>query len=177
MMIAGRSIENLLLPFHRMGQQCWLEEHRRQSHVIRIGDRWPDTLATHPPASLKVACVQIRASTGCVRAPLDTVPLRKRNGTSRRGRPWRLFACVTPASLLTLQPPDNFAIDAMDHAGGVCRWAWGCRSRRWCRNRRMGWDRDRAWWTQRLASRSPGPMSALARIVDSSRTSREVRKV
>ena len=25
-----------------------------------------------------------------------------------------------PASLLTLQPPDNFAIDAMDHAGGVC---------------------------------------------------------
>src|SRR5580765_5387094 len=93
MMIEGRSIENLLLPFHRMGQQCWLEEHRRPSHVIRIGDRWPDTLATHPPASLKVACVQIRASTGCVRAPLDTVPLRKRNGTSRRGRPWRLFAC------------------------------------------------------------------------------------
>ena len=46
-----------------------------------------------PTASLKVACVQIRASTGCVRAPLDTVPLRKRNGTSRRGRPWRLFAC------------------------------------------------------------------------------------
>ena len=93
MMIEGRSIENLLLPFHRMGQQCWLEEHPRQSHVIRIGDRWPDTLATHPPASLKVACVQIRASTGCVRAPLDTVPLRKCNGTSRRGRPWRLFAC------------------------------------------------------------------------------------
>jgi hypothetical protein len=30
------------------------------------------------------------------------------------------FACVTPASLLTLQPPHNFAIDAMDHAGGVC---------------------------------------------------------
>jgi hypothetical protein len=30
------------------------------------------------------------------------------------------FACVMPASLLTLQPPDNFAIDAMDHAGGVC---------------------------------------------------------
>ena len=76
-----------------MGQQCWLEEHPRHSHVIRIGDRWPDTLATHPPASLKVACVQIRASTGCVRAPLDAVPLRKRNGTSRRGRPWRLFAC------------------------------------------------------------------------------------
>jgi hypothetical protein len=42
---------------------------------------------------LKVACVQIRASTGCVRAPLDAVPLRKCNGTSRRGRPWRLFAC------------------------------------------------------------------------------------
>jgi hypothetical protein len=79
------------LPFHRMGQQCWLEEHRRQSHVIRIGDRWPDTLATHPPASFKVACVQIRASTGCVRAPLDAVPLRKRNGKSRRGKPWRLL--------------------------------------------------------------------------------------
>ena len=84
------------------------------------------------------------------------------------------FACVTPASLLTLQPPDNFAIDAMDHAGGVCV---GGPSRRWCRNRRMGWDRDRASWTQRLASRSPGPMSTLARIADSSRTSREVRKV
>ena len=27
----------------------WLEEHRRQSHVIKIRDRWPDTLATHPP--------------------------------------------------------------------------------------------------------------------------------
>lgn len=30
------------------------------------------------------------------------------------------FACATPASLLTLQPPDNLAIDAMDHTGGVC---------------------------------------------------------
>ena len=30
------------------------------------------------------------------------------------------FAYVTPASLLTLQPPNNFAIDAMDHAGEVC---------------------------------------------------------
>jgi hypothetical protein len=90
-MIEGRSIENPLC--HRMGQRCWLEEHRRQSHVIR--DR--GLLARHtgnaPTASLKVACVQLRASTGCVRAPLDTVPLRKRNGTSRRGRPWRLFAC------------------------------------------------------------------------------------
>jgi hypothetical protein len=76
-----------------MGQQRWLEEHRRQSHIISIGDRWPDTLATHPPPSLKIACVQIKASTGCVRGPLDTVPLCKRNGTSRRGRPWRLFAC------------------------------------------------------------------------------------
>jgi hypothetical protein len=45
-MIEGRSIESLLLPFHRMGQQRWLEEHRRQSHVRSIGDRWPDTLAT-----------------------------------------------------------------------------------------------------------------------------------
>ena len=130
-----------------------------------------------PTASLKVACVQIRASTGCVRAPLDT-------GTStqmQRHEPSRktlaAFACVTPASLLTLQPPDNFVIDAMDHASDVCRWAWRCRSRRWCRNRRMGWDRDRASWTQRLASRSPGPMSALARIADSSRTSRHVRFV
>ncbi|MET4066647.1 hypothetical protein ABID58_001430 [Bradyrhizobium sp. S3.2.6] len=45
----GRSIEKPALPFHRTGQQCWLEEHRRRSHVERIGDRWPDTLATHPP--------------------------------------------------------------------------------------------------------------------------------
>ena len=29
------------------------------------------------------------------------------------------FACVMPASFLTLQPADNFAIDATDHAGGV----------------------------------------------------------
>jgi hypothetical protein len=42
-MIEGHTIESLLLPFHRMGQQCWLEEHRRQSHVTRIGDRWPET--------------------------------------------------------------------------------------------------------------------------------------
>jgi hypothetical protein len=60
-MIAGRSIENLLLPFHRMGQQRWLEAHRHQSHMMSIGHRWPDTLATHPPASSKVACVQERA--------------------------------------------------------------------------------------------------------------------
>src|SRR5947207_15759836 len=51
-------------------------------------------------------------------------------------------------------------------ARSVCRWAWRCRSRRWCRNRRMGWNRDRASWTQRLASRSPGLMSALARIAE-----------
>jgi len=74
-----------------MGQQCSLEEHRRQSHVTRIGDRWPGTLATHPPALIEGRVRPIRASTGCVRAPLDAVPVRKRNGTSRRGRPWRLL--------------------------------------------------------------------------------------
>src|ERR1700722_92888 len=54
-------------------------------------------LATHPPASLKVACVQIRARTGCVRAPLDTVPHLYANttGTSRRGAPTlAAFACA-----------------------------------------------------------------------------------
>jgi hypothetical protein len=63
MMIPGRSIEKPQLqstrrqrggsqrpPFFEkrrrqftMGQQLWLEEHRRQSHMISIGDRRPDT--------------------------------------------------------------------------------------------------------------------------------------
>jgi hypothetical protein len=38
-----------------MGQQHWLEGHRRQSHLIEIGDRWPDTLATQT-ASLNEGC-------------------------------------------------------------------------------------------------------------------------
>jgi hypothetical protein len=79
--------------FHRMGQQCWLEEHRRQSHVIRIGDRWPDTLATHPPASLKVACVQIKSEHG-----LRSSTARRSTSTQRqRHEPSRetlaAFAC------------------------------------------------------------------------------------
>ncbi len=87
------------------------------------------------------------------------------------------FACVTPASLLTLQPPDNFAIDAMDHAGEVCVGGLGVAVA----------DDGVAigeWVGIGIGHRglnvsppgSPGPMSALARIADSSRTSREVRK-
>src|SRR6185369_17495453 len=97
----------------------WLEEHRRQSHVIKIGDRWPDTLATHH-----------RLIEGRVRPNKSEHGLRSsttRHSTSTQiqrhepsGKTLAAFACVTPASLLTLQPPDNFAIDAMDHAGGVC---------------------------------------------------------
>jgi len=41
--MTGAAREGRPFPFHRMGQQCWLEEHRRQSHLTRIGDRWPET--------------------------------------------------------------------------------------------------------------------------------------
>ena len=30
-----------------IGQQRWLDQHQRQSQTMKIGDRWPDTLATH----------------------------------------------------------------------------------------------------------------------------------
>jgi len=40
-------------PFWRsyftIGQQRWLDQHQRQSHIHAIGDRWPDTLATQRP--------------------------------------------------------------------------------------------------------------------------------
>jgi hypothetical protein len=32
------------------GQQRWLDRDQRQSHITTIGDRWPDTLATHSAA-------------------------------------------------------------------------------------------------------------------------------
>jgi hypothetical protein len=34
-----------------IGQQHWLDQHCRQSQLMRIGDRWPDTLVTHPPTN------------------------------------------------------------------------------------------------------------------------------
>jgi hypothetical protein len=78
--------------FHRMGQQCWLEEHRRQSYVIRIGDRWPDTLATH-----LIETVRPNKKRHRVRAPLDAAQLyTKCNGTGRRGKPWRLLRMPHP---------------------------------------------------------------------------------
>src|SRR5258708_25759747 len=76
-----------------MGMVVWFERYPPPATCHKDRGSWTRHTGNTPPASLKVACVQIRASTGCVRAPLDTVPLRKRNGTSRRGRPWRLFAC------------------------------------------------------------------------------------
>jgi hypothetical protein len=37
------------LSISSIGQQRWLDQHRRHSQLIMIGDRWPDTLATHLP--------------------------------------------------------------------------------------------------------------------------------
>jgi len=97
-MIAGRSIKNRAFAISSNGTAvlAWRASPPVTYHKYR------ESLARHtgnaPTASLKVACVQIRASTGCVRAPLDTVPLRKRNGTSRRGRPWRLLRVARFAS-------------------------------------------------------------------------------
>lgn len=32
-----------------LGQQRWLDQQQRHSHIEDIGDRWPDTLETHAP--------------------------------------------------------------------------------------------------------------------------------
>ena len=53
------------------GQQHWLEEHRRQSHLTKIGDRWPDT-ATHQ--RLLRPCTWL-AGLGYVRTPLGAANL------------------------------------------------------------------------------------------------------
>jgi hypothetical protein len=35
-----------------IGQQRWLDQHQRQSQMMmKIGDRWPDTLATRTPSN------------------------------------------------------------------------------------------------------------------------------
>ena len=58
-----------------MGQQRWLEEHRRQSHMINIGDRWPDTLETHRRL---IEAVRPNKKRHRVRLPLDAAqPPRK----------------------------------------------------------------------------------------------------
>jgi len=74
----------------QLGQLRWLDRHRRQSHMYRIGDRWPDTLATHQPPQIEA--VRPNKKRHRVRAALDAAHLSaKRNGTSRRGKPWRLL--------------------------------------------------------------------------------------
>ena len=86
------------------------------------------------------------------------------------------FACVTPASLLTLQPPDNFAIDAMDHACGVCVGGLGVAVAAMVSQSANGLGSGSGIVDS--TSRLPvAGASALARIADSSRTSREVGKV
>ena len=79
----------------QLGQLRWLDRHRRQSHMDGIGDRWPDTLATHQPPQIEA--VRPNKKRHRVRAALDAAHLSaKRNGTSRRGKPWRLLRAHRP---------------------------------------------------------------------------------
>ena len=70
-----------------MGQQRWLDRHRRQSHIQDkdIGGRCPDTLGTLS-ASFKGAAPTAWAFDA---AHLHANPTQRR--TSRRGKPWRLL--------------------------------------------------------------------------------------
>src|ERR1700751_2274205 len=79
----------------QLGQLRWLDRHRRQSHMDGIGDRWPDTLATHQPPQIEA--VRPNKKRHRVRGALDAAHLSaKRNGTSRRGKPWRLLRAHRP---------------------------------------------------------------------------------
>jgi hypothetical protein len=79
----------------RIGQWGWLDKYQRQSHVMTIGNRWLDTLATLPAASLRA--VRPNKKRHRVRLQLDAAHLHaKRNGTGRRGKPWRLLRARVP---------------------------------------------------------------------------------
>jgi hypothetical protein len=69
-----------------MGQQRWLDRHQRQSHIIIIGDQ--SVGPTHWQRTRRlIEVVRPNKKRHRVRAHLYT----KRNGTSRRGKPWRLL--------------------------------------------------------------------------------------
>ena len=64
--------------------------------MIIIGDRWPDTLATHRPPHLKaVRPVASRLRLRSSNARRSRPPRKtQRNGMSRRGETLAAFACV-----------------------------------------------------------------------------------
>ena len=71
-----------------IGQHHWLEEHRRQSHLTTIGDRCP-THWQRTRASFEA--VRPMASRYGLRSTQHTSTQTQRNGTGRRGKPWRLL--------------------------------------------------------------------------------------
>jgi hypothetical protein len=81
-----------------------LDQYRRRRQVVVIGDRWPDKLATHAARRAPRG----EAGNATFRALLDTVSRRKqRNGTSRRGKPWRLLRLS--GTELSLRPCQRWA--------------------------------------------------------------------
>jgi hypothetical protein len=82
----GRPIR---LASSRLGQHHWLEEHHRQSHTSRAsGIIGP----THWQRTRRLIETVRPNKRHRVRAPLDAAHLyTKRNGTSRRGKPWPLL--------------------------------------------------------------------------------------
>ena len=93
--MTGAAREGRPFPFHRMGQQCWLEEHRRQSHLTRTGDRWPET-GNAPNGLIEGRLRPNKSEHGLRSITARHSTLRKCNGTSRRGTtPWRLLHVVS----------------------------------------------------------------------------------
>ena len=110
----GDQLKTALLPFHRMGQQCWLEEHRRQSHVIKIRIVGPiHWQRTHRLIEGRVRPNKSEHGLRSSTARHSTSTQMQRHEPSRKTL--AAFACVTPASLLTLQPPDNFVATGSTH--------------------------------------------------------------
>jgi hypothetical protein len=93
----------IAVPRSLMGQQRWLEEHRVQSHVTLIGDRWPDTLATH--SRLIEAVGPNKKRPRSITARRSEPP--QRNGKSRRGKPWRLLC--GQSCLMSAPSAESFA--------------------------------------------------------------------
>jgi hypothetical protein len=88
-----------------MGQQRWLDPHQRQSHI----DKHRGSLARHTGqrtgASLRL-CVQWQAGTAAFehRSTQQTSTQTQRNGTSRRGKPWRLLRVQRVLRLAAIFP-------------------------------------------------------------------------
>jgi hypothetical protein len=85
-----------------MGQQRWLDQHQRQSHIQNIGDRCPDTLGTLRSASFKGGTHGMVCSNTSIQTPC------KPNATAHEPSRETLaaFACErSMAARLTQLPP------------------------------------------------------------------------